>query len=79
MTLRQRRRPRAQNKNAGAVAPAIAPPGLEPSNLPFKVTIQRFGGAGVGHWTLAIPDGAGGWFTVCFETLTSGQIVIRYA
>ena len=55
-------------------------PGGHPSDLfPFQVTIQRFGGAGVGHWTLAIPDGAGGWFTVCFETLISGQIVIRYA
>lgn len=55
-------------------------PGGHPSNIfPFKVTIQRFGGAGVGHWTLAIPDGAGGWFTVCFETLTSGQIVYRPA
>jgi hypothetical protein len=55
-------------------------PGGHPSNIfPFKVTIQSFGGAGVGHWTLAIPDGAGGWFTVCFETLTSGEIVIRYA
>ena len=54
-------------------------PGGHPSNLPFQVTIQRFGGKGVGHWTAAIPDGAGGWFTVCFETLTSGQIVIRYA
>lgn len=55
-------------------------PGGHPSDLfPFQVTIQHFGGAGVGHWTLAIPDGAGGWFTVCFETLISGQIVIRYA
>jgi hypothetical protein len=54
-------------------------PGGHPTNIPFRVTIQRFGGAGVGHWTLAIPDGAGGWVTVCFETLTSGQIVIRRA
>ena len=54
-------------------------PGGHPSNLPFQVTIQQFGGKGVGHWTAAIPDGFGGWFTVCFETLTSGQIVIRYA
>jgi hypothetical protein len=55
-------------------------PGGHPLDIfPFKVTIQRFGGAGVGHWTLAIPDGAGGWFTVCFETLMNGQIVIRYA
>lgn len=54
-------------------------PGGHPSNVPFQVTIQRFGGAGVGHWTLAVPDGSGGWFTVCFETLVSGHIVIRYA
>jgi hypothetical protein len=52
-------------------------PGGHPENIPFQVTFQRFGGAGVGHWTLAIPDGFGGWFTVCFETLTSGQVVIR--
>lgn len=55
-------------------------PGGHPSDIfPFRVTIQRYGGAGVGHWTLAIPDGAGGWFTVCYETLVGGQIVIRYA
>ena len=54
-------------------------PGGHPTNIPFKVTIQRYGGAGVGHWTLAIPDGSGGWITVCFETLTSGQIVYRRA
>lgn len=52
-------------------------PGGHPQDIPFQVTIQRFGGAGVGHWTLAVPNGAGGWVTVCFETLTSGQIVIR--
>lgn len=52
-------------------------PGGHPTNIPFRVTIQRFGGAGVGHWTLAIPDGAGDWVTVCFETLTSGRIAIR--
>ena len=57
----------------------VAIPGGHPQDLPFAVTILRFGGAGVGHWTAAIPDGAGGWFTVCFQTLTSGQIVIRYA
>ena len=53
-------------------------PGGHPQDIPFQVTFQRFGGAGVGHWTLAIPDGFGGWFTVCFETLTSGQVVIRW-
>jgi len=47
---------------------------------PFDVTIQSFGGAGVGHWTLAGPYGDNGeWITVCVELLTSGQIVIRYA
>ncbi len=50
-----------------------------PVAVPFTVTIEQFGGAGVGRWTLAVPDGSGGWFTVCYELLTSGQIVIRYA
>jgi hypothetical protein len=54
-------------------------PGGHPQDVTFTVKIQQFGGAGVGHWTLAVPDGSGGWFTVCFEILTSGQIVIRYA
>jgi hypothetical protein len=52
-------------------------PGGHPQDISFQVTFQRFGGAGVGHWTLAVPNGAGGWFTVCFETLTSGQVVFR--
>lgn len=56
----------------------VAFPGGHPQDIPFQVTFQRFGGAGVGHWTLAVPDGSGGWFTVCFETLTSGQVVIRW-
>jgi hypothetical protein len=37
--------------------------------VPFTVTIQRFGGAGVGHWTLT-----SGGVTFCIELLTSGQI-----
>ena len=53
------------------------PGGLVDRNAQFTVTIQQFGGAGVGHWTLSVPDGAGGEFTVCFETLLSGQIVMR--
>jgi hypothetical protein len=57
----------------------VAIPGGHPQDVVFVVKIQKFGGAGVGHWTLAVPDGSGGWFTVCYETLTSGQIVIRYA
>lgn len=60
---------------SGRVVPI---PGGHPRDIPFQVTFQRFGGAGVGHWTLAIPNGFGGWFTVCFETLTSGQVVIRW-
>jgi hypothetical protein len=47
-------------------------PGGHPQDVSFTVTIQRFGGAGVGHWTLSI-----GGFTFCVETLLSGQIVMR--
>jgi hypothetical protein len=36
------------------------------------VTILHFGGAGVGQWTLSL-----GADTACFETLLSGQIVMR--
>jgi len=54
-------------------------PGGDLQDQAFTVTIQQFGGAGVGRWTLAVPDGSGGWFTVCYELLTSGQIVIRHA
>lgn len=45
----------------------------------FIVRIQSFGGKGVGHWTLDVPNGAGGWLTVCDELVTSGQILIRWA
>jgi len=47
--------------------------------LAFTVTIQRFGGAGVGHWTLdfpGIPSPFNGG-PICQELLTSGQMVIR--
>ena len=54
-------------------------PGGHPGPASFLVKIPQFGGAGVGQWTLLVPDGSGGWFTVCYEILTSGQIVIRYA
>jgi len=47
-------------------------PGGHPQDVSFAVTIQQFGGAGVGHWTLSV-----GPFTVCDETLLSGQIVMR--
>jgi len=38
----------------------------------FTVTIQHFGGAAVGQWTLSL-----GADTAGFETLLSGQIVMR--
>lgn len=56
----------------------IPNPGHIMVSLPFRVKIQKFGGAGVGHWTLDVPDGHGGWNTVCFEILTSGKLVIRH-
>lgn len=48
------------------------PGGLANRNQQFTVTIEQFGGAGVGHWTLSI-----GGFTYCIETLLTGQIVMR--
>ena len=48
--------------------------------LPFTVTIQIFGGAGVGHWTLDVP-GLPSPFNggpICQELMTSGQIVVRW-
>ena len=47
-------------------------PGGHPQDVSFSVTILSFGGAGVGQWTLSIGDD-----TFCFETLRSGQIVMR--
>jgi hypothetical protein len=48
-----------------------------PGGLPFTVTIQTYGGAGVGHWTLDVgpvrTDNP-----ICTELLTSGQIVARW-
>ena len=48
--------------------------------LAFTVTIQSFGGAGVGHWTLDFP-GVPSPFNggpICQELLTSGQIAARW-
>ena len=47
-------------------------PGGHPQDVEFTVTILHFGGAGVGQWTLSVFG-----FTACFETLLSGQIVMR--
>ncbi|GAC1472913.1 MAG: hypothetical protein PVS3B2_00630 [Candidatus Dormibacteraceae bacterium] len=48
--------------------------------LPFTVTIQSFGGAGVGHWTLDLPGVPSPYNAgpICQELLTSGQIVARW-
>ena len=55
----------------------IIPGGLVvPGGLAFTVTIQAFGGAGVGHWTLAPTRGLNN--PVCIELLISGQIVGRW-
>ena len=54
----------------------VSQPGGHPAPQEFFVTIQRFGGAGVGHWTLSVPTPSGP-FTFCIETVTSGQIVMR--
>jgi hypothetical protein len=54
----------------------VAIPGGPAGTTPFTVTIQTFGGAGVGHWTLDGPGFSspfnGG--PICQELLTSGQI-----
>jgi hypothetical protein len=47
-------------------------PGRHPQDVSFSVTILHFGGAGVGQWTLSI-----GGDIFCFETLRSGQVVMR--
>jgi hypothetical protein len=50
-----------------------------PGGVPFTLTIQTYGGAGVGHWTLAVPGTAspnGG--PICQELLTSGRLVAKW-
>lgn len=47
-------------------------PGGHPVLVDFPVTIQSFGGAGVGHWTLGDPASP-----FCIELVISGQIVKR--
>jgi hypothetical protein len=48
-----------------------------PGGLPFEVTIQSSGGAGVGHWTLAVPNNSVP--PVCIELLLSGQIKVSWS
>jgi hypothetical protein len=48
-----------------------------PGGLPFTVTIQTYGGAGVGHWTLdvgPVPTST----PICTELLTSGRLEARW-
>jgi hypothetical protein len=45
--------------------------------VPWRIQIQRFGGAEVGRWTLDVPDGKGGWVSFCLEKVTGGAIVFR--
>jgi len=48
-----------------------------PGGLPFTVTIQTYGGAGLGHWTLdvgPVPTS----HPICTELLTSGRLVARW-
>jgi hypothetical protein len=56
------------NFPGGPVPPFGGPPG----DVKFTVKIQKFGGAGVGHWSLE-----SGGFIFCWELLTSGQIVYK--
>lgn len=42
----------------------------------WRIQIQSFGGAGVGHWTLdALVDGV--WQTACLERVTGGKIALK--
>jgi hypothetical protein len=45
----------------------------------WRIQIQSFGGAGVGHWTLDVPnpEAVGGWFTFCLEQVPGGKILLR--
>ena len=47
----------------------------------WRIQIQSFGGAGVGHWTLdGLVSGSatnGAWLTICLEQVTGGKILLR--
>jgi hypothetical protein len=53
------------------------PPGPRLDGGPWRIQVQKFGGAGVGHWTLDVPDGNGGWITICLEQVTGGKIALK--
>jgi len=76
----------SRNPTTGAVSLYVTdgklvsfPNGLVvPGGLPFTVTIQTFGGAGIGHWTLDVPGIHGPLGPICVELLISGQIAARW-
>ena len=47
-----------------------------PGGFPYTIAIQRFGGKGIGHWTLDV-EAFGG--VICSELLTSGRLVMATA
>jgi hypothetical protein len=53
------------------------PPGPRSDGGSWRIQIQKFGGASVGHWTLDVPVANGGWFTFCLEQVTGGKIVLK--
>jgi hypothetical protein len=53
------------------------PPGPRSDGGSWRIQIQKFGGAGVGHWTLDVPVGDGNWFTFCWERVTGGKIALK--
>jgi hypothetical protein len=53
-----------------AVTGTVTGPGGHPVPINFFVTIQSFGGAGMGHWTLRMTPAS----PFCIELLLSGQI-----
>jgi hypothetical protein len=61
------------NVTITAYLPPDGHPGTADPADPAIVKIYKFGGAGVGHWTMS-EDG----LLFCFETNTSGQMVIVY-
>jgi hypothetical protein len=62
---------------SGSFFPLLPPDGHPGASVPlsFIVRIQKFGGKGVGHWTL---QNKAKTFLACIELLTSGKIVIVY-
>jgi hypothetical protein len=59
-----------------AVVPIPGGPQFAPRLHKYTtVTIQKFGGAGVGHWTMDVLQPNGNNATICVELLSSGRLV----